>query len=148
MCWINSKLEILTAETNIYVWKLIRMNNNKYYSIYQEFEYKLGVTYQTQMDIQLGLVGNFHCYEGFHSYDERVRIKYDDTGRILILNVDTGSILDIFQPNLEEYKIMECIIPKGSKYIVNRIHECVSECIKPIDVYDIEKTSELSKYLI
>lgn len=148
MCWVNNKLEILTAETNIYVWKLISIENNEYRSLYQGFNYEIGITYQEQIDPYRTAL-YYHCNEGFHSYDEKIQIRYHDIGGMIIIsNTNTGRVLNVIRRNYEDCKIMECIIPKGSKYLVNYNHEYVSECIKPIDVYDIEKTSELSKYLI
>lgn len=70
------------------------------------------------------------CCEAFHSYSkEFFDVKADDR-HITLFAKGTIRCIDFYK--IKNALIMDCIIPKGTKYAVNEIGEVVSESIKVV----------------
>lgn len=118
MCWVNRKLEILTAETDLVVYKYLHKVPKKWYNFWKSsvfkspftgFEYK---PYKKNEEIKLVAYEHslsFEIDEGYHSY--------------------ANDFYDNYFLKNKGYIKYKCIIPKGSKYAINDLDEVVSSNI-------------------
>ena len=134
---IERKVKPRVAKRDLTVYKLVEYGeDNRVFSICQEFEYERGVLYET--DIEEDKHGGFSDFtqasdygvselymsrdflatrpdlmfygKGFHSYIRKKRIEGDGDGDV-------------------DLTIVKCTIPKGSLYMVNKSNECISNKI-------------------
>lgn len=145
MCWISRKEpKIKIAGEDIHVLKacfVIDCPKSEIYSVYEKYPYTLGIETAPipfDWDITFAFVSNeYEIYRGYHSYNpQKVSIRWSADKRLLEIKNDEG-VLDHFIFN-ETLKIIECVIPRGSKYCENEQGEIVSERIKPIKIKEIE----------
>ena len=148
MCWVfkgNKKPQLLTAEEDIKVIKLIDTGNK---SVYYNHVYEKDVI-QPEVGIIIVEIPSEQTYmvndseqtymvnDGYHSYlpDEvNIRLVCGDNvyppPRIKITSKNPSlTPLDVLCSALV---VREFIIPKGTKYLVNNYGEVVSETIKMI----------------
>lgn len=117
MCWTSrTKPKLQTAKKNIVVYKVVRLNENIIESLIKRFRYELERKYEIpklkllppecfDFDSDYGLL--YKVYEGFHSYNTYVDALLQHE-------------LNCFDPfSYVKTKVVECIIPKGSKYYRN-----------------------------
>ena len=134
MCWVG-KCNMKIAGRDFYVYKLGRVSDRSFRSLYQNFIYIPGVlndevkmrpvihnySIHKLLEEQYGMI-----HEGYHSYKD-ITMPYSDLGsysRIIYL----GRIAeDIRLHNI--YSIATFIIPKGSRYYENDNGEIVSSNI-------------------
>lgn len=129
MCWISNSLPyVQIAEKDIPVFKILRRD---LVSAYFNFPYNIGETYKIR-EINVHYWDIFEdeyvIRAGFHSYDPSLVIAVSDTYILKVLLISRGYRLDHF--NAISFKIVDCIIPEGSKYYKNEYGEIVSDCIK------------------
>ena len=108
MCWnifSEKDKEKRIAESDIICYKVLKQN---YRSLFEDFKYKFRILYK--LDIELKPTEDFKIYEGFHSYKDPPIKSY------------MCSIVD-------DPLCVECTIPKGSTYYINRLGEIVSDSI-------------------
>lgn len=135
MCWVG-KCDVKIAKRNFYVYKLGRVSDRGFNSLYQDFIYIPGVlnekveispiiphyysTYKLLKE-QYGII-----HEGYHSYRD-IAMPYSDLGlhsRIIYL----GEIAENIRLN-NNYSIAAFIVPKGFEYYENDNGEIVSSNI-------------------
>ena len=135
MCWVG-KCEVKIAKRDFYVYKLGRVSDRGFNSLYQDFLYiprvlneKVEISpiiphyYSTYklLKEQYGII-----YEGYHSYRD-IAMPYSDL-HPYYRTIYLGKIAeDIRLYNI--YSIATFIIPKGSEYYENGGGEIVSSNI-------------------
>ena len=134
MCWVG-KCDIKIAERDFYVYKLGRVSDKGFNSLYQDFLYIPRVLNEKikmrpiihDYDIYKLMKEQYSViYEGYHSYRD-IAMPYSDLGlhsRIIYL----GKIAENIRLN-NIYSIAAFIVPKGSKYYENNNGEIVSSDI-------------------
>lgn len=112
MCWISRKSPtLLTAKKDLICYKMLTKTLLSPYSNYQYCFDKPN----TIIDLQTVIYNDeFRCQEGYHSY-----VSFEDT-------LNKYKLLKCFDPNIYMF---ECIIPKGSQYLINEWDEVVSSNI-------------------
>ena len=151
MCWIgieDFETKMKVAKDNIPVTKVVIINHDQIKSYYEGFEYSIGKTYKTELD--LPSENSMACYgkrswsinEGFHSYNSSCPLEKDYVDGTVVAVVNSSRHLHIAGYVPEKASdilgIMSCIIPKGSKYYENEDGEVVSDAIKPIYCYKVK----------
>jgi len=113
MCLITNE-DIKTATEDIKVYKVAKFKNGMIFSPFQNFHYFVNNEYSLDNAIMLKVpISSGHKYtirEGFHSAPDISDIKLCDFPTH-IFNTDIGMYEDT------TLVILECIIPKDSKYI-------------------------------
>lgn len=142
MCWISNQLPIKNvALEDIPVFKvMILLGNSRLISKYYSFEYRIGETYSMNNDeiILHRLKYGYIIEEGFHSYSSDSKIEvHPDMMEILNARDMCVDRMSIYSECT--YVKVECIIPKGSEYYVNKDGEYVSNNIKIIDYNVLER---------
>lgn len=135
MCWESNNIpEVKTAEEDIKTFKVIcRNSDSELYSYFFYESYSIGEI-KRKIILHHELSSNSYTYfihKGYHSYDKSIKYKYYDG----IIKV--GDLLEIYSPNgplssmfvFSTLCIVECTIPKGTKYCLNEGGEYVSEQI-------------------
>lgn len=123
MClYINKDAEIKTAKRNIICWKKLKLSNE---SEFRGFEYEMGVKY----DIPEGMATHINEYDrlqverAFHSWENKP------------------------SNHSFSYKIVICVIPKGSTYFEGTQHDCRDGYASDaIIVYDYTKWYQKIKF--
>lgn len=114
---IKTKLEELTAEVDLTVYKTVIVKRDGIYSLYLNFIYELNKIYKLRkpLEIEKGLN---EINKGFHSY---------------MLWEDADVMRQLYK--LDKIRVAACIIPAGSKYYMNKEDgELVSDAIKIVEV--------------
>ena len=156
MCWSTNLPELAapkTAKKPIKVYKVCkkRPNSDIIISYYMNHEYKVGKTYQMNVDFEVIDFDERPYYEinaGFHSYNHektKVKVTYyhhgDDNKLIGVLFGDQNCHIDSFK--MSDYDTIdivrvECTIPEGSTYYENASGEIVSNAITIDSITPIE----------
>lgn len=134
-----------------------RIRNRHIKSYYQSYSYTLGEkTDQTPLGIRYYCFGDYlactedittkdirtiEVYEGYHSYSvNNTHIHVDEIRDLIILNKGRSTTYDHYFIPITDREdgytlaIMQCIIPKGTKYSTNDKCEYVSETILPVRI--------------
>ena len=157
MCWQSRKYkEIKTAEEDIKVYKIvdgeldqIGEKNPKFLSCYQCFTYRLDKVYSVNpLKIYFTEEGTATIYEGLHSYDlEQVEYMYvceHEMDSLLVYNKITNAHCALISPRQRcVFVKLNCIIPKGSQYIINGWGEVVSTQLKTISYEVIQDVATM-----
>lgn len=157
MCWESKKYkEIKTAEEDIKVFKIvdgkldqIGEKNPKFLSCYQCFTYELDKAYSVKpLEIYFTEEGTATIYEGLHSYDLE-QVEYNnaiqiDMGYLRVYNKITNAQCALISPRHGYVFVkLNCIIPKGSQYIINESGEVVSNKLKTISYEVIQDVATM-----
>lgn len=137
MCWVSNNPVIFEiAEQDIKTFKVMAIDDNNnlrsyfFYSIYSIGKIKPRVTLHTQSSSNSC---THFIHRGYHSYHRNIECKY-------CFDIREGGVVSV--GNLERYHlsfviysypklcIVECTIPKGTKYCLNERGEYVSEQIR------------------
>ena len=149
MCWkkndATKKIKPLVAENDIPCFKVVLCKpHGGFESPYQGFVYSINQTYYHAHDLKIiRSYDKMLCevYEGFHSYHKNVKL-YSDYYEKKFTIIFNNRLLDWFPMLLGNMLVvLKCIIPKGSKYLLNENGEYVSDALKPIDYCTFEKES-------
>ena len=128
MCWIG-KCDVKIAKRDFYVYKLGKVSDRGFKSLYQNFIYEpKEINKKVELNpIQFFLdESSYVIYEGYHSYKD-IAMPYSDL-RPYYRTIYLGKIAeDIRLYNI--YSIATFIIPKGSTYIINTKGEIISDKI-------------------
>lgn len=134
MCWVG-KCDVKIAKRDFYVYKLGRVSDKGFNSLYQDFIYIPGVLNEKIKMKPIILNYNIYklrkeqyggIYEGYHSYRD-IAMPYSDLG-LHSRTIYLGKIVeDIRLYNI--YSIATFIIPKDSEYYENDAGEIVSSSI-------------------
>lgn len=147
MCWCNNKIDVRYASEDIPVWKLVLYENGIIKAYYHnQFVYVLNTIFKCDLvsgecDLAFGIgEPNYYVNEGFHSYSNEVGFQKLE---FIFVIISASKHFDILDSGIvcDDYRIMKCIIPKGSKYAINNKGEYVSDCIKPIAINKLPSTS-------
>ena len=126
MCWKGNwqRPVRLTAIEDLHVFKLMRSG---FVSYYKSFIYNPGVTYHSSLGKPEATIdGNWRIARGFHSYDKSCVMHETD----LDLSVYSPTLCPRLDILTKDHLIkVECIIPEGSEYYVNKYGEYVSDSI-------------------
>lgn len=135
MCWVG-RCDVKIAKRDFYVYKIGRVSDKGFNSLYQNFIYIPGVlnekvkirpiiynySIHKLLEEQYGVI-----YEGYHSYKD-ISLPFNRIGfsfRFILL----GNIMERIGL-YNDYYIATFIIPKGSIYFVNPLGVIVSSRIK------------------
>ena len=135
MCWVG-RCDVKIAKRDFYVYKIGRVSDKGFNSLYQNFIYIPGVlnekvkirpiiynySIHKLLEEQYGVI-----YEGYHSYKD-ITIPYSGL-RSYYRTIYLGKIAEDIRLN-NIYSIATFIIPKGSIYFVNPLGVIVSSRIK------------------
>lgn len=149
MCWI-SKLspdihEVLEEKDAIKVKKVVlKLPGGDLVSVCRGYNYELDKLYQiNELDIYLNKIF-WECSRAFHSYIESIKICHDpqhNSYLILYNNILIDALYSI------DYKydlcILHCLIPKDSRYCINKHGEVVSDKILPLYTEPINLASDV-----
>lgn len=136
MCWqaLNKrdKRERMAVE-DMTVFKVMRkVKDGMYFSYYAEYPYSLGRTYEMNgLESHEGEDGYMAINEGFHSYSSKecyICVPYNSPGQIYIQKQRTWELSAVYE-DTNDLCVIECTIPKGSKYYQNYYKEIVSDKI-------------------
>lgn len=147
MCWCNNKIDVRYASEDIPVWKLVLYENGIIKAYYHnQFVYVLNTIFKCDL-VSYKCESNCYVTEGFHSYSNEVEFQKLEFLFTIISSLRESTIVDILDSGIicEDYRIMKCIIPKGSKYVVNNEGEYVSDCIKPIAIKELPSNTSCSE---
>lgn len=135
MCWYSNEFNLLTALEDIPIKKVVSASTSSeklYFSIYRNFVYHKGEKVQTRLaTIYPKTINAIWCkryaVEGgaFHSYIPECRIIQDVPNPIITISAPKIEVeLDWFP--IDEILVVEGVVPKGAKYAINELGECVS----------------------
>lgn len=136
MCWIaynriDARPSI--AKTDIVVYKIVRIKENKLCPYFYYFD-TIYIINKINPLINIELEESLEHYacinKGYHSYFTIPKIykyKFSDDDVIFVnYNTKYKFLRDTYELN-DPLCLVECVIPKGTKYYVNHLGECVSE---------------------
>lgn len=133
MCWMTryeADVHPKVSDGSIKCWKICkRVGKAGISSWYEQFEYEVGKTYHTKVLPPTKLFGLGEYYgidEGFHSYSDKVKPRFDKS---LCVAFNGGVAAGIWMDYDKIPVIVECHIPKDSEYYENEWGEMVSEAI-------------------
>lgn len=157
MCWTKiNNVEILTAEKDIRVFKIIGKTEEESlrpYYIYNNHEYLIKeenpfISIKINKCNEYGKETPLYYYidEGYHSYMTASIPEVEHMGYFIRVFYKTVfSNLSIYNTfgfeGFSSLCLVECTIPKGTRYCVNSDGECVSEKIiidKILEEYEYE----------
>jgi len=151
MCFILEEKDIAAdgkavepkvARRDIKVYKVLDTNAK---SMFYMFDYSKHLNKETP-HVTLSPRSNNVVYEGYHSYDLRTTwIEFNDNTDHLgydgLFSIRRSSD-DVMVSSFDDSKIMEAVIPRGTKYYHSAIDgEYVSETVVPIEIVDCKATS-------
>jgi len=159
MCWESKKYkEIKTAEEDIKVYKIvdgkldqIGEKNPKFASCYQRFTYELDKEYSVnRLEMCFTEMGTATILEGLHSYDleqveyNNMSVNVNDMAYLRVYNKFTNALCALVSPTEKcVFVKLNCIIPKGSQYIINEWGEVVSNKLKTISYEVIQDVATM-----
>lgn len=128
MCWIGTSSAKI-AEKDIVVYKIGKVLNNKFRSLYQNYFYgakELNTKISLRPASDQDYLPHFLIWEGYHSYKD-VTIPFNELEESF-RGMYVGKI-KIIMPLINDYYLGTFIIPKGSEYYENHVGEIVSSNI-------------------
>lgn len=143
MCWAGKNYPKI-AIIDIKVFKIvIKIHNYSYSSYYhREFIWKIKERKESEINVrfkyQCFTLNAINIYDGLHSYNSLCNLDFDSYDILTITSIDKYTKLDFICSNPDLYKL-DCVIPKGSEYYVNKHGEFVSNAlipVKAISIYD------------
>lgn len=109
-----------TANTDIIVYKVVAITDNKIHAIWQPFRYKYNKLYKLSRRLRIYELfdDNLYTTEGFYSFN----------------NLQDAELLKLKCINYHVYvtKVVKCILPKGTEYYTSN-NVIVSNQIKIIE---------------
>lgn len=145
MCWISwEKPEVHIADNEIKVFKIVYNSpndDNEVISFNMNFKYRFGELHEMKNRIIPGLVLNdsdvkaYGINEGFHSYatlKKAIKIYNELILEPLFsfdIDINDGDGEICLKKKVVKPTIVECIIPKESRYYTNDVDEVVSDKI-------------------
>jgi len=136
MCWQalnNRDKRERVSDEDITVFKVMRkIKDGMYSSYFMEYPYSLGKIYEMNgLESHEGEDGYMTIEKGFHSYSSKecyIYLPYNSHGQIYIQKQRTWELSAVYDDTYNVC-IIECTIPKGSKYYRNYYGEIVSDKI-------------------
>ena len=138
MCWVaynKKEATVNIAKEDIIVYKIVRMKGNKLYPYFYHFNNiytinKVNPLINIELEESLEETHYACINKGYHSYamiPEIYKYKFSDDDVIFVnYNTKYKFLRDTYELD-DPLCLVECIIPKGTKYYVNHLGECVSE---------------------
>lgn len=138
MCWVTYKREnarLRHAIEDIPVYKVVKKSLLSYYENYSyilnevhttELDHLYHIKYYDREDWKIGL--------GFHSYSMNCKadLVYDKFLFIKVLVLHDNLVIDCYEK--DNTCMLECVIPKDSRYFLNEKGEYVSDHILPLRI--------------
>lgn len=125
MCWNGYSGQKKVAEKDIEVYKIGRVQDNKFICEFRHFSYEKGGPNEELVLRENRWMGSISINEGYHSY-KRVSIQFNSlSGTIKFIY--RGYVVHPYRDDL--YDLATFIIPKGSIYYENIKGEIVSSNI-------------------
>lgn len=125
MCWNGHSGQKKVAERDIEVYKIGRVQDNRFICEFRNFSYKKGVLNEELALRENRWMGSISINEGYHSY-KRVSFEFNSLSDIIKF-IYRGYTLHPYRDGL--YDLATFIIPKGSIYYENINGEIVSSNI-------------------
>ena len=128
MCWSSKhrpKLEI--AEEDIPVQKVLNVKGDKLWSPLYPFEWKLNSEYATWSPTPI-FDDELKCWQshiGFHSCSSIHMVDYNFARQCK--NKFEVAVLAISNFHSDNWKVFDCVIPKGAKYYKNEYEDYISD---------------------
>ena len=139
MCW-EGKYKIIKAKEDIPCFKVCIKKHGLPVGYFTNFVYELNKEYKTTIEPNKSYLNRFfrklllnkndtiRIGKGFHSYSMECRTDYTyNTISIFVYNKE-GCYIGCYERN-SKIVLAKCIIPKGSKYLINCDGEIVSNRI-------------------
>jgi len=135
MCYYKKGGEIKKARVDITVYKIVKISDitkTGFKSVYQGFRYKFGKTHKTKFHAQAESTYVNSIYTGFHAYNPVPTYIHCSFGFFKTRAKKWGgSVSGFTNDSFHDSIIVECIIPKGTRYFYNGT-DCVAEAIRPV----------------
>lgn len=136
MCLHTLQKVALVAEEDIIVYKMLDPSSfrfNTFFSLIQQFEYEIGLVYETTMTIVAdGRHANWEASRWYNGLTEKQKVQ-----DVIIIQEGFHAFITkgaVPQENIIDGKLVKCIIPKGSQYYINEhVGLIVSNAIKLIE---------------
>lgn len=135
MCWSNKNIKMKKAKRDIKTKKVVEKIINKDSCCYKSLYY--GYLYERNIktpNININPIKNpgiteplYKITKGYHSYTNKIITTSINPHYIEIYN--KNKFLDYFSLLYKIICVVDCIIPKGTKYYLNNDGEYVSETI-------------------
>lgn len=140
MCWIgknNSAFEMV-AEEDIKVFKVVYTFPFGIYSPFRNHEYQIGKEEGADFQI-VRFLTEFMITRGLHSYSSKCQIRYGFVGHDVLSpnGTNIGVYRDQFPRSITS--VLQCLIPKGSKYYINEHEEYVSNKLIPVKLMELSR---------
>ena len=120
MCLILKDTTKYITNTDIIVYKVVAITNNKMHAFWQPFRYKYNKLYKLSKRLRIYKLFSCNLYtiEGFYSFN----------------NLQDAELLKLKYINSSSYvtKVVKCILPKGTEYYTSN-NVIVSNQIKIIE---------------
>lgn len=120
MCLILKDTTKYIANTNIIVYKVVAITDNKMHAIWHLFRYKYNKLYKLSKRLRIYKLfsNDLYIMEGFYSFN----------------NLQDAETLNLKYINCNRYvtKVVKCILPKGTEYYTSN-NVIVSNQIKIIE---------------
>ena len=132
MCWEGKLSDQRVAKQDIVVYKVMeRMGRNNYRSPFMKEHYKMGYRYSIKDGFGiLGNIGGLIINRGFHCYSQNAYASFDKADNRICVSKIRNTLVD-YDLIYRGWKrvIVECVIPKGTTYYINKRSEIVTECL-------------------
>lgn len=139
MCWISKEKPITKiAESDITVYKLAIIRDNKICSMMYRFNYELNQIYNLESqltireddpDLYLDNKPRYIIDEGYHSWSKTPTVIQTTAPDSDITIIKIKCTAGIYYCD-DRHVVLICTIPQGSTYYVNDFGEYVSDAIK------------------
>ena len=140
MCWIgnNSSAFEMVAEKDIKVFKVVYVFPSGIYSPFRNYEYQIGKEEKSEFQI-VRFLTEYMITSGLHSYSSKCQIHYGFVGHDVLSpnGANIGVYRDQFPRSIT--CVLQCLIPKGSKYYINELGECVSNKLIPVKLIELSR---------
>ena len=125
MCWNGHSGQKKVAEKDIEVYKIGRVQDNRFICEFRNFSYEKGVLNEELILRENRWMGSISINEGYHSY-KRVSFEFNSLSDTIKF-IYRGYLMYPYRDSL--YDLATFIIPKGSIYYENINGEIVSSNI-------------------
>lgn len=140
MCLAIRNLIKHKADSNIYVWKILKKNKDRYIAPIYTFTYILGVTYKSSLGLNTapGIVNYAQVTNGYHTIGYNVKHTFDPYTKEFHIYGALCNNLSINLNDSDDLVVGLCIIPEGSYYYTDG-YFYASDTLKILRVMNIKQ---------
>lgn len=146
MCWEGKVSDKRIAKQDIIVYKVLERwgrKHKEYRSPFQGAEYEVGHRYTLTNGLKVKVFGDSASInQGYHCYSQNVYINLDyrkkhfgeEEPTKILLTKDSHKLdctMQVYDLHVSVWKsvVVECVIPKGTEYYINKAGEIVTSCL-------------------